>query len=396
MEIRDYEYVLIPNILEKYKCSMSGECCQSKWRIDIDEKSYLETKENLEKQKENIDTYIEKQEKGGYVTKFSNGYCKFITDDRKCRIHRDFGWECLSDTCKTYPRNLKLTSRGMEIGMGFSCRSSAKLLFSEEKFYIKRIKKEDYFFMKPRTISFIIPENNLKTEIASRYYELEEMAINILNLDEKLGLKLQYLEKVISELYTVNIEDYNFNEKIEKFQEYKNEYKSNNNENLEDEIVKIILEKQKRSKSVGMYYINLLRIIGLNKNLELDKKILASDSFTLTNKEIAQLKELWNSEYDTILKNYFLCLIFNKDMYYNAEYFMLKATMLTVFLKFRILLNKKYMGKELTKEELIYIIKSHDEDLAHDGEFFSEFYKLKCEEKVNISDLTKKLLTLIA
>ena len=83
-------------------------------------------------------------------------------------------------------------------------------------------------------------------------------------------------------------------------------------------------------------------------------------------------------------------------MYYNAEYFMMKATMLTIFLKFRILLNIKYLGRELTEEELIYTIKSHDEDLAHDSEFFSEFYKTKCEEKVNISDLIKKLLTLIS
>ncbi|MGL5208447.1 flagellin lysine-N-methylase [Cetobacterium sp.] len=395
MEIRDYEYILIPNILEKYKCSMSGECCQSKWRIDIDEQSYLETKKNLENQKEDINTYMEKHESGSYVSKFSNGYCKFITEDKKCRVHKDFGWECLSDTCKIYPRNLKLTSRGMEIGMGFSCRSSAKLLLSKEKFYIKKIKKEDYFFMKPRSVSFIIPENNLKKEIASRYYELEQMAIDILNLDEKLDIKLKYLEKIISELYTVNIEEYDFKKNVENFKELALNL-SDNSENLEDEIVKIILEKQKRSKSVGLYYINLLRIIRLNKNLELDKKILGSDSFTLTSEELKELKEVWNKEYDRILQNYFLCLIFNKEMYYNAEYFMMKATMLTIFLKFRILLNIKYLGRELTEEELIYTIKSHDEDLAHDSEFFSEFYKTKCEEKVNISDLIKKLLTLIS
>lgn len=395
MEIRDYEYILIPNILEKYKCSMSGECCQSKWRIDIDEQSYLETKKNLENQKEDINTYMEKHESGSYVSKFSNGYCKFITEDKKCRVHKDFGWECLSDTCKIYPRNLKLTSRGMEIGMGFSCRSSAKLLLSKEKFYIKKIKKENYFFMKPRSVSFIIPENNLKKEIASRYYELEQMAIDILNLDEKLDIKLKYLEKIISELYTVNIEEYDFKKNVENFKELALNL-SDNSENLEDEIVKIILEKQKRSKSVGLYYINLLRIIRLNKNLELDKKILGSDSFTLTSEELKELKEVWNKEYDRILQNYFLCLIFNKEMYYNAEYFMMKATMLTIFLKFRILLNIKYLGRELTEEELIYTIKSHDEDLAHDSEFFSEFYKTKCEEKVNISDLIKKLLTLIS
>lgn len=391
MEIRGYEYILIPNILENYKCSMSGECCQSKWRIDIDEQSYLETKRKLENQKEDIDTYIETNKSGGYVSKFSNGYCKFITEDKKCTIHKEFGWECLSDTCKIYPRNLKLTSRGMEIGLVFSCRSSAKLLLSKEKFYIKKIRKENYFFMKPRSVSFIIPENNLKTEISSRYYEIEKVAIDILNLNEMLYVKLQYLEKVISELRNINA--YDFTEILSNFKNYTINIPDDNN--LEEKIIEIILESKKRNESVGDYYINLLRMIKLNEDLELDKKILTSNSIVLTRECLKNLKMVWNEENDTILQNYFLCLIFNKELYFNPEYFMMKATMLVVLLKFRILLNTKYIGRELTEEELIYTIKTHEEDLSHDDEYFSEFYKTKSKEKGNISDLTKKLLTLI-
>ena len=119
MEIRDYKYILIPNILAKYQCSASGECCKDKWRIDIDEDSYLKTKTNLDNLNEDINTCIEKID-NSYITKFSRGYCKFITEEKLCRIHRDFGWECLSNTCKVYPRNLKLTSRGLEISLVFS------------------------------------------------------------------------------------------------------------------------------------------------------------------------------------------------------------------------------------------------------------------------------------
>lgn len=393
MEIRDYEYILIPNILEKYKCSMSGECCQDKWRIDIDEQSYLKTKKMLEDQEEGIDSYIEKNENGVYVSKFSNGYCNFITKDKKCRIHKEFGWECLSDTCKMYPRNLKLTSRGMEIGMVFSCRSSAKLLFSKEKFYIKKIKKEEYFFMKPRTVSFIIPENNLKTEISSRYYELEKMAIDILNLDEKLYMKLQFLEKMISELSNIDIVRYDFTKGLNDFKNLIPNIPDDSNS--EDKILEIILESKKRNKAVGNYYINIFKAIKLNKNLELDRKNLISDSFILTNRCLKDLKMIWNEENDRILQNYFLCIIFNKEMYSNPNYFMMKATILVVLLKLRILLNTKYIGRELNEEEMVYTIKSHEEDLSHDEEFFFEFYKTKYNEEASVNNLIKKLITFI-
>ncbi len=393
MEIRDYEYILIPNILEKFKCSMSGECCQNKWRIDIDEKSYLETKKKVENQKENIDSYIA-SDNNMYVTKFNKGYCKFITEDKKCRVHSEFGWECLSDTCKIYPRNLKLTSRGMEIGMGFSCRSSAKLLLSKEKFEIKKIKKEDYFFMNPHSVTFIIPENNSKNELTSKYYEIEELAIGILNSEGELWRKVYYLEKVLVELKKIDIENYDFKNTIEEFKTYKEISKEN--EKVEDELVKIILEKKKRSESVGIYYINLLREINLKKELEKDKEILANSFFKLDKSELETLKKLWKKEDDRILQNYIMCNIFNKELYYNQELFMMKIVVLSALLKFRVILNKAYLGRELTEKEMIYTIKSHDEDLAHDIEFFSVLYKKLKEEKIDISNLTKKMISILS
>lgn len=390
MEIRNYEYILIPNILSKYKCSASGECCRDKWRIDIDEKSYLKTKNHLDELKEDIDTYIEKNN-NSYVTKFSNGYCKFITDEKLCKIHKDMGWECLSNTCKVYPRNLKLTSRGMEVGIVFSCHSAAKLLLTNEKFEIIKIKKEDFFLMTPNVISFLIPENNLESDISSEYYKLEELLINILNFEGDLGKKLQYIESFLDNLIYYEKGEFDFKKTEDNYFNF-NEKKYDTLE-LADSIVKIIVAKQNKNKRVALEFINLLRIIKLTKNLEKDKEILKTDAFSFDENEINELKEFWTKKYENILNNYLLCLIFNKDFYYNVSFAFMKLLIAGALLKIKILLNIKYLGRNLTEEELLQTIKSHDNDFLHDGDFFSEFYTNN-NSGTELKEYMKKILTI--
>ena len=38
MNIKNYNKILIPNIIKNFKCVSCGECCRNKWRIDIDKK----------------------------------------------------------------------------------------------------------------------------------------------------------------------------------------------------------------------------------------------------------------------------------------------------------------------------------------------------------------------
>lgn len=392
MEIKDYEYVVVPNILRNYKCSSSGECCQNKWRIDIDEIAYNKTKNELEKLSEDIDNYINKNENNQYTTKFARGYCKFITEDKLCRIHRDFGWDCLSDTCKVYPRLLKLTTRGMEMGLVFSCRSSAKLLLTDEKIEIIKVKKEDLFFMKPSTTSFIIPENNLDTVPAYRYYELEEFMIDVMNEKGSISDKFQYLNKKLKELYELeDAKEFDFKRAKEEFKKYKPEKLDGTGVN--DIIVRTILAKQEEgAKVVAQEFINLLKLIKLSNDLEKDKDFLRDDSFSLEPQELEELKKLWNKRYDKVLSNYMTCLIFNKDFYYSREFAMMKTLALGGMLKFRILLNTKYMKRELTDDELIYTIKSHDNDFSHGTDFFYNFYN-NSKAGVEAFEFISKMLT---
>ena len=109
---------------------------------------------------------------------------------------------------------------------------------------------------------------------------------------------------------------------------------------------------------------------------------------------INEMKELWNEKDERVLRNYLLCYIFNKEFYHTKQFAMMKMVMLTGMLKFRILLNKKYLKRELTDEELIYTIKSHDNDFSHDGEFFNQFYNYG-KENIDIEDYIRKMITIL-
>lgn len=394
MEIKDYEYVLVPNILKGYKCSTSGECCQSKWRIDIDEIAYEKTRKELEKLNESAEMYFNKNDKNEYTTKFANGYCKLITKDKLCRVHKEFGWECLSDTCKVYPRLLKLTSRGMEMGLVFSCKSSAKLLLTEEKIKIEKIRKDNLFFMKPSTVSFIIPENNLSSNPASRYYELETFMIELMNENGTVGRKLQYISKVLEEYYSNNdIQSFNFEIATLDYKKYTGI--TTDEEGVNDLIIKIILAKQEDgAKAVATEFINLLKCIKLNNELEKDKVALREEGFSLTNSELEELKKLWSNRDEKVLNNYIACNIFNKEFYHNRHFAMMKLVMLGVLLKFRIILYKKYLKRDLDEKELIYTIKSHDNDFSHGSNFFSSFYT-ENKMEMDVRTYVMKLLSFL-
>lgn len=394
MDIKNFQYILVPNILRNYKCSSSGECCKSKWRIDIDKASYDKTKLFLEKEKENIDDYMEKSSNGGYVTKFANGYCKLITEDKLCRVHRDFGWDCLSDTCKVYPRILKLTSRGMEMSLVFSCASSAKLLLTEEEFKIIKVKKEDLFFMKPHTVNFMIPENNLPTSPGSRYFELEDFMIKLTNLKGELGLKLEYMYKVLQEYYeSQEIQKFNFEQKLLEFKKYQRSIFDDDKVN--DMIIKIVLEKETAGyKSVANEYINLFKNLKLKKDLKSSSVHFRENSFSFSLEDLRELKQKWNHRYENVLKNYLSCFIFNKEFYNYMHYPMFKMLILAVMLKTKILLSIEYLGRDLTDDELIFVIKTHDNDFSHGSNFFSDFYS-SGKYEMSVDEYIKKLLTVL-
>lgn len=394
MEIKNYEYVLIPNILKDFKCVSCGDCCTKKWRIDIDKKSFQTTAEGLKKLNEDPNEYFSKvKDSDNYVVKFGEKYCKFIEDDGLlCKIHKDFGWECLSDTCKIYPREFKMTSRGAEMGLVFSCHVAARLLLSDKKVEILKLPKEEFFFMKPHEANFIIPENNFETHINSRYYEYEAMAMEIFSMEGNVGKKYRYVIDTLADLENVDARQINFNDYIEKFKTY--EAPKDSGEQLKDSFDILMDIKEGRGKRASIELRELLRASYLTDDLAANKAILQVARVGLTKEYFDKLNEMWTPRYEKILNNYASCLIFGKSLYNTKKYGVVKMVTLSFLLKLRILLQAKFVKRELTDDELVFIIKSQDDSFAHDGEYFKLLYDFKSDQ-IKLYDILINMLTVL-
>ncbi len=396
MNIKNYNKILIPNIIKNFKCVSCGECCRNKWRIDIDKKTYEKTKFKLEENKEKIENYIEidPETKKAY-TKFDNGYCKFITSERLCRVHRDLGWDCLSNTCKVYPRILNVTPKGMEVSLTFSCREAARLLLSKEIFEVEEIEKENFFLMEPSKVNFLIPKNELRSKIGFYYFELEKTLIDILkNRESSLGNRLEEIRRLIITIKYNDCKDINLKELKEKNLKNLLNEKELENKNSKEEFIFLIKEFIKIKKDISPGFQSELEFLLKNscgKREINDYIFFRATELVLDKKTLNRLLEQWEPEYDIILENYSLVHVFSKEWFKNMYFSLSSLYLLITFLKLKILLYTDYLQRKLTDEELVEIISTLDNDFRHNEIFFKTSYDYLLEKKYNGLELKETL-----
>lgn len=63
----------------------------------------------------------------------TGNHCSFLNKSNLCEINLQYGYEYLPDACKTYPRIIGVTTRGIEISLIFVCREAIKAIISQNK-----------------------------------------------------------------------------------------------------------------------------------------------------------------------------------------------------------------------------------------------------------------------
>ncbi len=125
---------MIGSHVRAFRCRACGYCC---YRHEIWD-SYLEVDEvTLEKiTSEGIDDI-----KNNIITgknqvkqlKCTGNHCSFLNQGNLCEINLQYGYGYLPDACKTYPRIIGITTRGIEISLIFVCREAIKTIISQNK-----------------------------------------------------------------------------------------------------------------------------------------------------------------------------------------------------------------------------------------------------------------------
>ena len=73
-------------------------------------------------------TSVDGKGKHALVVLKEDGGCHFLSEDRLCSLQKRYGGDVLSDTCATYPRQVKLVGERIELTAKVSCPEVARLL----------------------------------------------------------------------------------------------------------------------------------------------------------------------------------------------------------------------------------------------------------------------------
>lgn len=125
---------MIGSHVRAFRCRACGHCCYRNKVWD----SYLAVDEvTFEKITnagiDDIESNIIVSHNHVRQLKCSGNQCSLLNKSNLCDINLKYGYELLPDACKTYPRVIGLSTRGIEISLIFVCREAIKTIISQDK-----------------------------------------------------------------------------------------------------------------------------------------------------------------------------------------------------------------------------------------------------------------------
>ncbi len=185
--------LVYPDYFKKFVCTAdkcTDTCCAG-WDVVIDKES-LEYYRNLDGDYgEKIRSLITVDEDGDSIFVSSGGRCPFLLESGLCDMYINLGHECLSRTCRIFPRFTNAFGARAETGLSLSCPEAARLIFESEN---------PVTFETETTDDAIMP-SYFDTELYFTMLKVRKTAINILqdrkfSVAERLCAFLRYSEIV--------------------------------------------------------------------------------------------------------------------------------------------------------------------------------------------------------
>lgn len=125
--------------LQDFRCigpDCPDTCCVG-WKVTIDEPSFLRLQKQLKRASSGAQQRVKKglrrQRSGQNRLNFAktrldkDGRCVFLDEDDLCHVLKEYGDDCLSETCTFYPRVFSVSEGQMTMGATLSCPETARL-----------------------------------------------------------------------------------------------------------------------------------------------------------------------------------------------------------------------------------------------------------------------------
>lgn len=207
--------ILKPNYYETFSCIMDkceNHCCKE-WRIDFDKRSFKKYEQlGLLKDNDGNKRALRNPQHAsmldyGYAVLDAELVCSFFKDGL-CEIHKNYGSECLSITCDTYPRRHNDLDTHLEYSLSISCPEVARKLLTNKQALEFTFYEEENVIRAPMKYKMLSREEYGRDSICYYFWDIRAFSIQI--IQDRLftfNERLLILGYFIKQLGKLNNED---------------------------------------------------------------------------------------------------------------------------------------------------------------------------------------------
>jgi lysine-N-methylase len=380
----------LPNYVKNFVCQQCGACCLAKWRIDVDTQTYEKVKEKYVSlnREEEFAKMISKDDQGRITMNFSNGRCAALTDRNLCTFQKEHGHEFLSDTCKTFPRYIFVSPRGIEFALSFSCPAVAAALKEKEKITFSQIDSADsgFDFMRPSQALYFIPEKLPATDLKHYYFQIEAGLINIMqDRSFAIGERLVLIGRTLDSL-TARAGGENMADSIAAILAgYKTGAMVEENYCMRlNSVRQLLIPRMQESIPVKHSAGHLLKVLALEGKLNIDAKLdilKAGPEHVIIPVEVyrdklQQYYEPFRGDTAHILENYFVNYIFRKGFYFsNWPNMFFIISLLHTLIQFYIIGLSALQQKPVDEDTVLRAIMEVDSAFLHSEPYLQKIWE---------------------
>ena len=133
-----------PDFYDRFRCTAdkcSFNCCQQ-WDIAVDEKTLQCWKQTILNGKRLVSEVIQ-GEHGCQIRMGEDHQCPFLDETGLCKLVSTFGEEILSETCKTFPRQIQVYGDRVEYSLMPGCPEVIEYLYQTDRLRIQMVEVEE-------------------------------------------------------------------------------------------------------------------------------------------------------------------------------------------------------------------------------------------------------------
>lgn len=351
--------VLKPFYYDDFKCIADkciDNCCHMQWKITIDEKTYKKYRKLKGPWGKKINNNITRIRKNNsYLSygkiKLKDCGCSLLDEEGFCTIHAQLGEGYLSNTCKSYPRNIIKYNNIYERNLTMSCPEVAR--------YFVKYQDNFYFNMDEEELSDLdrdyIINKSYDEKLYNILWDVRSLAMEIIQFKEiEIWKRIVFLKTLCDKVQVlINENEYENYEML--LNNFRNEITNIDTINSLDKItivpdikmsfIQVILQLRNNGGTKNEKYLKL--IDEYNELVEKNNSgILMIEIENQFNKFLIQHNNVLENLLVYLIYKYFMIALYTKNLEVEISNMIISYAVIKMLLLARWYKNNKILNEE--------------------------------------------------